>query len=137
MTIVVDASIAAAWLLPDEGNEAADRVLDQLKASYGIAPSVFRHEVRNILVLAERRKRLGPTETSDLLVELEGLPVLDSGPGDDAEVILLARTYKLTAYDAAYLSLALRAAVPLATLDRALAAAAHTSGVAILGPLAS
>ena len=136
MTLVVVASIAAAWLLPDEGDDACDRVLGRIQTSYGIAPSIFRHEVRNILLLAQRRHRIDAVMMGTLLVELAGLPVQDRGPGDDADVVRLARVHKLTAYDAAYLALALGTGLPLATLDRAHAVAARACNVALLGPLA-
>ena len=136
MTILVDASMAAAWLLPDEGDELTDSVLAQVQMSGGIAPSIFRHEVRSILLLAERRKRITSVVGDALLLRLTTLPIRDGGPGSDVEVVRLARVHRLTAYDAAYLALALAAGAPLATLDRALAVAARASGVPLLGPLA-
>ena len=136
MTLVVDASIAAAWLLPDEGDEACLSVLGQVKASHGLAPSIFRHEVRNILLLSEKRRRITGTVVAALLVEFAELPIQDCGPGDDADVVALARTHGLTAYDAAYVALALSGGSPLATLDTAMAAAARACGLTLLGPLA-
>lgn len=89
MTIVVDASIAAAWLLPDEGDDTTDRVLQQVQTSGGVAPSIFRHEIRSIMLLAERRKRITAAVSDALLVRLATLPIGDDGPGSDAEVLLL------------------------------------------------
>ena len=136
LTVVVDASIAAAWLLPDEGDDATDRVLDRVDASYGLAPSIFRHEIRNILLVSERRQRIAAPTADALLSRLSKLPILDEGAGDDAEVLRLARKHGLTTYDAAYLALALSTGSPLSTLDHQLASAARTCGVTILGPLA-
>ncbi len=136
MTIVVDASVAAAWLLPDEFSEASDRILRLLQAKDGLVPSIFRHEVRNILLIAERRKRVMPAKVDELLGRLAALPVREGGHSDDHDIIALARAGGLTAYDAAYVALALSSGVPLATLDRAMATAARARGIAILGPLA-
>ena len=135
LTIVVDASMAAAWLLPGEGDHVTDRVLQHVKTSGGIAPSIFRHEVRSIMLIAEPRKRITSAIDDALLLRLATLPIEDDGPGDDAEVVSLARVHELTAYDA-YLALAASAGLLLATLDRALAGAARACGVPLLGPLA-
>ncbi|WP_237479995.1 type II toxin-antitoxin system VapC family toxin [Lichenibacterium dinghuense] len=134
--IVVDASMVAAWLLPDEKTEATDAVLDALDGTAGIAPSILRHEVRSILLLSERRKRLPVGDAEVLLGRFSQIAIDDRGPGNDAEVLLLARAHRLTPYDAAYLALAQATGLPLATLDRALGAAARTCGVPLLGPLA-
>ena len=136
MTIVVDASMAAAWLLPDERDAATDGVLSMLGTSYGLAPSIFRHEVRNILLLSERRKRITAAIGDALLVELALLSIRDCGSGDDTEVIAIARAHGLTAYDAAYVALAISTASDIATLDKAMANAARRCGIAVLGPLA-
>ena len=136
MTFVVDASMAATWLLPDERDETCLIVLRQLKASHGIAPSIFRHELRNILLLSEKRGRITAAVATELLFELGQLPILDRGPGDDAGVMDVSRVHRLTAYDASYLALAIATGLPLATLDRALATAARASGITLLGPIA-
>ena len=136
MTIVVDASIAAAWLSPDEGDDVTDRVLQQVEAAGGIAPSIFRHEVRSIMLIAERRNRIASAVGDALLLRLTTLPIEDCGPGGDVAVVSLARIHKLTAYDSAYLALALGRGLPLATLDRALVGAARACGVPLLGALA-
>ena len=137
MTIVVDASIAVAWLLPDEGGEAVDGVLDRIETEGAVTPSLFLHEVRNTLLVSERRKRLAMHVADALLVRLAKLPVRDSGCGDDGEVFRVARLYNLSAYDAAYLALALETGAPLATADRRLAVAAHAAGVSLIGPYAA
>ena len=136
MTIFVDASTIAAWLLPDEKTEATDAVLLALDGTVAAASSILRHEVRNILLLSERRKRISSAKAVELLARFALIVIDDHGSGDDAEVVALARTHGLTAYDAAYVALALSTGSPLATLDRAMAAAARARGVSILGPLA-
>ena len=82
MTLDVDgAEGAAAWFLPDEGAAATDRWLDQLNASFGVAPPVFRHVMRDIPTLAEGCERIGSRTASILLIGCEGLASNDSGPG--------------------------------------------------------
>ena len=136
MTCVVDASMAAAWLIPDERNDASDTVLDFVEKDGGVVPDLFRHEIRNILLKVERRGRSAPGAAESAMGKLRQLSLVSVAISSDVVVLAMARTHALTAYDAAYLDVALGAGVPLATLDRALAAAARTCGVALLGPLA-
>jgi predicted nucleic acid-binding protein len=89
--------------------------------------------VRNALLMNERRGRLEPSQTAEILARLARLPiVLDHEPVSDA-VLALARAHRLTVYDAAYLELAYRLDLTLATLDRQLAAAARATAVRLLG----
>ena len=90
-------------------------------------------EVRNGLIIGERRGRATEVYSVSFLRQLTRLPVtIDTAP-DEETVMLLARQHRLTVYDAAYLELALREAVPLATLDKALADAARAEGVPLIG----
>lgn len=90
-------------------------------------------ELRNSLIVHERRQRITPARTAGFLKALASLPIsLDRQIGE-AALLGLARDHVLTAYDAAYLELAQRKGLALATLDRALAAAAQASGVALIG----
>ena len=134
-TVAIDASIAAAWLLPDERTAATDAVLNDLASKTAFVPSIFWHEVRNILVVAERRKRIRADQALRLIERLGPLKLQDAGHGRNDAVLLLARTHALTAYDAAYLNLAVATASSLLTLDKKLAAAAKLEGVSVLGPL--
>ena len=136
MNVVVDTSMAIAWLLPGERTEASTLVLHQLSSDQGLVPTIFRHEVRNILLVSERRKRVTPAEVDEILGALDRLPLEDRGHGDDKDVIGLARRHGLTAYDSAYVGLALSTKSPLATLDEAMAKAARVCGITLLGPLA-
>ena len=131
MTIVVDASIAAAWILPDESSDAADAILRQVAAEGALAPDLLWHEVRNILLMAARRDRLPPAEIVPSLLRLRRLPIetVNVASAGDAGLITLARHYRLTSYDAAYLQLGLDRGLGLATADRALRAAAEAAGV--------
>lgn len=129
MTLVVDASAVAGWLLPDE--EGPD--LAALVAAHAefAAPWLLWAELRNILIVTERRGRL-PLGLADQMIEaVEGLGiVLDTAPSN-AGVLALSRRHGLTVYDALYLDLALRRGAVLATLDAKLAQAARAEGVGL------
>ena len=95
--------------------------------------ALWCHELRNVLLVGERRGRLTEQETARFLRDTSGLrSSLDRTP-DELAVMALARWHRLTVYDTAYLELALREAVALATLDQALARAARAQGMAVLG----
>ena len=127
--LVLDCSIAAAWLLGDEDSPEADAVLDRVVASGAVAPALWWAEVRNVLVMSERRGRLTVAGTATALAEISALDVrLDYSP-ESALVLRLAREHRLTVYDSLYLELAVRERRPLATLDRKLRLAAEAEGV--------
>ena len=91
------------------------------------------YELRNVLVLGERQGRLTERATARFLRDISRLTItIDSSP-NEAQVLTLARRHRLTVYDAAYLELAGREALPLATLDEELAAAARAEQVALIG----
>jgi predicted nucleic acid-binding protein len=130
---VVDASVALAWCFEDEANAHTEAVLDLLADDTAIVPSLWELEVSNVLLLGERRGRLTESQTTRFVALLGQLPILvDSASTDMAAVIALGRQYTLTAYDAAYLALAQREGVPLASLDRKLREAAQVSGVRLI-----
>jgi predicted nucleic acid-binding protein len=137
MPFVVDASLAAAWFLPDEQNEAADQLLLYLRASSGLAPSLFWFETRNLFLMAERRGRLKPGEALLSMAQLRGLPIEDAGSVGDHLVLEVANRCGLSGYDASYLALASDRKLPFGTCDRRLAQAALAEKVELLGPLAA
>lgn len=132
MAVVIDASIAAAWCFPDERAQAAERVLDILPQTGGVVPGLFRHEIRNILILNERRGRIDRTQSARFLTRLRNLQLAQDDSHDEDTVLALVRNRRLSAYDASYLETALRRGDSLATLDRALARAASAEGVAVI-----
>jgi predicted nucleic acid-binding protein len=134
VSLVVDASIAAAWVLPDENGAVADAILHRVAAGGGVAPGLIWHELRNILLMAARRGRLPEAEIVPSLLRLRRLPLesMDMAASGDAGVVTLAARHRLTAYDAAYLVLAKNRALPLATADRALRRAADAEGVELV-----
>jgi predicted nucleic acid-binding protein len=133
VTIVVDASVVAAWVLPDESSEEADAVLQRVAAEGALAPELLWHELRNILLTAARRGRIPLPDIVPSLLRLRRLPIetINVGGFADARLIDLAERYRLTAYDAAYLLLALERGVALATADRALVSAAEAAEVGL------
>jgi predicted nucleic acid-binding protein len=133
--IVIDCSLAAAWCFSDEATPEADAVLKSLENVRGLVPALWHFELSNMIVQAERRKRLSSAEAFALLGFLDGLPI-ETDREEPArrrrDVWSLARQHKLTSYDAAYLELAIRTGFPLATRDAALASAAASCGVSVI-----
>lgn len=132
MRFVLDASVTINWAMSDEENPSADRALRELASGSAIVPGIWWYEVRNILVVNERRQRIAPSHSVRFLRELDEFDIDVDGQADSSTVLELARKYGTTVYDAAYLALALRERIPLATLDRALRAAATSAGVPLL-----
>ena len=132
MPLVVDASACACWALDDENHPVADAALAHAQAEEVVVPSLWWFEIRNLMVSAERRKRSTVEKTNAFLGELRKLNIAIDRYPNELVIFRLARTHRLTVYDAAYLELAMRGGVPLATLDRALAAAARAERVALV-----
>ena len=134
MACVLDASVAAAWILPDETDAFAALIQSRLTSDSAIVPVIWRYEMRNLLVMAERRGRLAPAASDAVLGILARLPISIDASADDASMTAIARRRGLTIYDSAYLELAARADLPLATLDRRLREAAKAEGIETLRP---
>jgi predicted nucleic acid-binding protein len=133
--IVVDASVALSWCFDDEASPATEAVLDQVRQEGGVVPNLWHLELANVLLRAERRGRNIPEGITARLEYVGRLPITtDTETAGRAwrEVLALARAEGLTTYDAAYLELAVRRGLPLATKDEALLGAAKKVGVAIL-----
>ena len=132
MTFVLDASVTLAWAFEDEGGEYADAVLNSLRDDEAITTSLWPVEISNGLLVAERKGRIDATSSARFARLLLTLPVIVE-PLDRRRVFEtiqpLARRYGLSAYDAHYLELSVRWAVPLATLDGKLMAAAEAEGI--------
>ncbi len=135
MNFVLDCSIAIAWCFEDEATEFTDSVLEGLAQGSAKVPSIWFLEVANVLAISERRGRTNQAKITQFLRLLGSLPItVDAKSGEKAftDVLTLARTHKLTSYDAAYLELALREGLALATLDEELKRVASKLGVTIL-----
>jgi predicted nucleic acid-binding protein len=133
---VLDCSVAIGWCFADEASAAGDALLDRVQADGAVVPPLWHLEVANVLIQAERRSRLGPGGAEERLAMLDFLPIRVDADGQGAfwrrAVALLARAETLTAYDAAYLELATRRRLPLASTDRHLRAAAERHGLRAL-----
>jgi predicted nucleic acid-binding protein len=130
---VLDASVAAAWAFEDESHPEAALALARLGSDVARVPSLWWFELRNALSVNERRGRLTEAGTAGFLRDLGRLAIgIDRSP-DGAVLLTIARRHRLTAYDAAYLELAQREGLPLASLDAALRSAAAAAGVPLLG----
>jgi predicted nucleic acid-binding protein len=132
MAFVLDASVAASWAFDDDVFEVAISVLSRLRIEPAWVPTLWRFEVRNSLVMNERRKRISQPVTSRFLTRLAELAVSTDRSPDETILLDLARRHRLTVYDAAYLELALRKSIPVATLDAGLARASRAEGVALV-----
>jgi predicted nucleic acid-binding protein len=132
MPFVLDASISATWALADESSPLAETAEKQLRDDFALVPRIWWYEIRNLLIINERRQRLTIDGSAAFLRLLSAYPIRVEQTEDELNILQLARRYRLSFYDAAYLALALRKQLPLATLDKALEAAAIAAGVAIL-----
>ena len=132
MAMVVDASVAGCWFFNDEDSVVADAAFDRLSHDTACAPRIWWYEVRNMLLVAERRTRTDAADTTRFLARLGNLAVALDDEADSASVFVLARKHRLSVYDASYLELALRRDCVLATLDRRLAEAAAAAGIELL-----
>jgi predicted nucleic acid-binding protein len=133
---VLDASVAVAWCFDDETTEFTETVLDLVAAGAEVLiPSIWPLEVANALLVAERRKRIALAKVTAILLRISGLTIAvrPIDPKYAFEHILpMARQLGLSQYDAAYLELAVREGLELATLDAALQKAAKAVGVGLL-----
>jgi predicted nucleic acid-binding protein len=136
LSFVLDCSVTLTWYFVDQRTpataELAERALDQ----GAFVPSLWRLEVANGLQSALRRKRINVAFRDASLRDLATMPITIDAETDDhawTDTVRLADRFRLTPYDAAYLELAQRRALPLASLDRDLRTAARTLGVPLLG----
>lgn len=133
MPFVVDASVTLAWCFEDEATPQTEAILDRLFDDTALVPALWELEVCNVLLIGERRKRLTEAQSARFVVLLGQLPIhVDSASVEMGAVLAAAGRHELTAYDAAYLVLAEREGVALATLDASLRNAAKAAGVAVI-----
>lgn len=132
MNFVLDASIALSWCFKDESTPQTISLLESLEFATAYVPEHWSLEVGNILITAEKRKRITSAKISEFLGLIENLNIeIDQETSSRGfhEILYLAQSEKLTTYDAAYLELAMRLGLPLATKDLALQQAAQNKGV--------
>ncbi|MCY4531251.1 MAG: type II toxin-antitoxin system VapC family toxin [Gammaproteobacteria bacterium] len=129
---VLDASVALAWFLDDEQALQADNVRARLIPERAYVPQLWHLEVRNGLIIAERRGRLSATRTNECLEAIKRLPIQTDSEAVLDTVVSFARMHNLSVYDAVYLELAKRRDAALASLDGALLRAAASEGVELV-----
>lgn len=138
MSFVLDNSVAMLWLLPQsniEGTDLANKVLDRLVTTNAVVPSLWRLEATNVIAKSLRLNKISQAQASTFIALLEDLDISIDVQTDQRafhDTLDLARRYVLSAYDAAYLELALRNGLPLATLDAKLSVAACQAGVVLV-----
>ncbi|HZB87609.1 MAG TPA: type II toxin-antitoxin system VapC family toxin [Terracidiphilus sp.] len=136
MPFVLDASLAMSWCFADESTPYSRAVLGVLTDTWAEVPALWLTEIANVLAVNERKGRIGAAIADAFLETLGALDihVEQPVPPIDGRLLLpLVRRYRLTAYDAAYLELAQRRNLPLATLDKDLMTAARQAGIALVG----
>ena len=129
---VLDCSVAVAWLFDDEATPETDALLDRLQFDSAFVPGLWRLELGNVLARAERQKRIAASQIVAYLGVLDRLPIVADAETESRafrEILALARAERLTTYDAAYLELAMRMGLQLATRDEALVQAARRVAV--------
>jgi predicted nucleic acid-binding protein len=133
MPFVLDASVAMNWAFPDEQDADALAALRRLRTEPAHVPAVWWFEVRNVLLTNERRQRISEADTMAFLRFMSGLDIEIDRSADDLGIATLCRRHRLSVYDTSYLELAVREGIPLATLDKRLAAAAKSEGISLIG----
>ena len=134
MSFVLDASIAISWCFHDEATEKTNTLLEKLEKSTAIVPSIWHLEVSNVLLMAEKHKRITYAGILEFFSLIEGLLIeVDTFTSEKSfnHIFSVAYEEKLTVYDAAYLELAMRRGLPLATKDKALLNAAKRKHIKI------
>ncbi len=135
MEFVLDTSVTMSWCFEDEATPYTEAALDRLQGATAVVPAIWPLEVANVLLSAQRRGRLTEAQSARFVELLGALPIVMEQPSADqifGSVLPLGRQHGLSAYDAAYLELAARQGLPLATRDERIIAAAAAIGVKIL-----
>lgn len=132
---VIDNSVVMSWCFQDETSKYTDAVLGHLEEATAYVPAIWPLEVGNVLLVAERRKRLSQADSSRFISLLFDLPIIVEQELPErmlSEILSLAREYKLSSYDASYLDIAMRKGLPIASTDKHILAAAKRSNIPIV-----
>ena len=135
MAFVLDCSVTLSWLLPDDRGTATDALADELERTTAVVPAIWPYEVANALLVAQRRTRIGDDDLLRVRRALAALPIEVEAVASDnvlSAVSDLGRRLEITSYDAAYVELAARRRLPLATLDARLRKACAVLKVEVL-----
>jgi predicted nucleic acid-binding protein len=132
---VIDNSVVMAWCFEDGANSNADTIQDMLIENKAFVPAIWPLEVTNVLLVAERKKRISKAGSGHFIALLSQLPIEVEPSDTDTifhETISLARQYMLSSYDASYIELAIRKGLPIATQDKAIIRAAKKIQIEII-----
>ena len=134
-SFVVDNSVVMSWCFKDETNQYADAILDCLSEATAFVPSIWPLEVVNVLLVAERKKRLNEADSVRFITLLSQLPIIVAHERPERmmkDLLALGRSNNLSSYDASYLDLSMRKGIPIATLDTRLITASKKTNIPIL-----
>lgn len=133
MNLVLDASVTLCWCFREQRNPTSDKTFAILQSNAAaLVPALWWYEIRNSAAMGVRRKRIDRLEVATFLKRLELMVIKIAELPDSNTVLDLALRHNLTFYDAAYLELAQREDLALATLDHALVRAATAEGVSLI-----
>jgi len=133
--LVVDCSIAMAWLFHDEATKKTVALLNRLATETALVPAWWFVEITNVLAMAERKGRITPSQSDAFIADRGKLAIERDDEATNrafTHLLALCRTHRLNSYDAIYLDLAIRRSLPLATLDKDLRKAAKKLGIGLL-----
>lgn len=129
MPFVLDNSVVAGWFLEDQTTPYTDAIAARLEEDRAVVPALWQLEFANVLRTACKRNRIAAAQAQQVIEQICSLPIeIDRDTPGPAELLALALRYDLSSYDAAYLELALRLQLPIATKDAALRQAATAAG---------
>ena len=132
---VLDNSVVVGWFLEDQATPYTEAIALKLEADRAVVPALWQLEIANVLRTACKRQRLIAAQAQQIIEQICSLPIgIDTHTPGPSELLALALRYDLSSYDAAYLELALRLQVPIATKDLPLKAAAEAAGVGVVTP---
>lgn len=134
---VVDNSVVMSWCFEDESSPYSEAALDALRTRRAVVPALWAYEAANVLAVAVRKRRLKRGDAQKIAEMLGRLPIEISSTPDRASIaalFALAQEAGLSAYDAAYLELARRESLPIATADSKLRKAARAAGILLFEP---
>lgn len=132
---VLDNSIVMSWCFLDESDSYSDMILEKLQETEAIVPSIWPLEVGNVLLVAERNKRLSEADSTRFIALLNELPIIVDQEAPERmlkEIFALAREHSISSYDASYLDLAMRYGLRIATSDKSILRAAKKSKVPVV-----
>ena len=133
MPFVLDASVGVSWAFKDDANPVAQKAFALAGADEILVPVLWWFEIRNALIVNEWRRRMDEEKTAIFLQHLNKFSIIVDSLPDEAKVLSFARKHKLTFYDAAYLELAHREDIPLATIDSDMITAARAEKIPLIG----